>query len=192
MDQPGYGVWGPGSLQTHLDAGRPLWGALTSAAGQECRLHTSSPQEELSKYVCEFMEDHIQENLPVSWSHCLSTFLPLPTGLSCPWGCCVCTELPGVRDEEGVPEISGGAALKASFSQLSARWPEPWTQLPALSPLSLVLGSEADHLQAGTSKHQGSFFEGTEGPGPVSGRSPLFCGAVGLKAGSSGWPELGF
>ena len=166
MDQPGYGVWGPGSLQTHLDAGRPLWGALTSAAGQECRLHTSSPQEELSKYVCEFMEDHIQENLPVSWSHCLSTFLPLPTGLSCPWGCCVCTELPGVRDEEGVPEISGGAALKASASPLSARWPEPWTQLPALSPVGLVLGSEANHLQAGTTKHQDSFFEGNRGARP--------------------------
>ncbi|XP_060261926.1 uncharacterized protein LOC114110633 isoform X3 [Ovis aries] len=58
-------------------------------------------EEELSKDVCEFMEDHIQENLPVSWSHCLSTFLPLPTGLSCPWGCCVCTELPGVGDEGG-------------------------------------------------------------------------------------------
>lgn len=81
--------------------GRPQWGALTSAARQECRQHTSSPQEELSKDVCEFMEDHIQENLPVSWSHCLSTFLPLPTGLSCPWGCCVCTELPGVGDEGG-------------------------------------------------------------------------------------------
>uniref|UniRef100_A0AC11ELA8 Uncharacterized protein n=1 Tax=Ovis aries TaxID=9940 RepID=A0AC11ELA8_SHEEP len=46
--------------------GRPQWGALTSAARQECRQHTSSPQEELSKDVCEFMEDHIQENLPES------------------------------------------------------------------------------------------------------------------------------
>lgn len=55
--------------------GRPQWGALTSAArqGTDC---TSSPQEKLSKDVCEFIEDHIQENLPVSWSHCLSTFLP--------------------------------------------------------------------------------------------------------------------
>ena len=73
--------------------------------------------------------------------------------------------------KRAVPKISGGAALWASASPLSARWPEPWTQLPALSPVGLVLGSEADHLQAGTSKHQGSFFEGTEGPGPVSGRS---------------------
>ena len=171
--------------------GRPQLGPdLRSKAG--VRTAHSSPQEKLNEDFYEFLEDNIQENLPVSWSHCLSTFLPLPTGLSCPWGCCVCTELPGVRDEEGVPEISGGAALKASFSQLSARWPEPWTQLPALSPLSLVLGSEANHLQAGTSKHQGSFFEGTEGPGPVSGRSPLVCGAVGLKAGSSGWARLGF
>ena len=150
MDQPGYGVWGPGSLQTHLDAGRPQWGALTSAARQECRLHTSSPQEELSKYVCEFMEDHIQENLPVSWSHCLSAFLPSPlASLSLGAAACAQSSLEwGMK--RVVPEISGGAALKASASPLSARWPEPWTQLPALSPVGLVLGSEADHLQAGT------------------------------------------
>ena len=52
--------------------------------------------------------------------------------------------------KRAVPKISGGAALWASASPLSARWPEPWTQLPALSPVGLVLGSEADHLQAGT------------------------------------------
>ena len=99
--------------------GRPQWGPLTSAGRQECRLHTSPPQEELSEDVREFLEDHIQENLPVSWSHCLSAFLPLPTGLSCPWGCCVCTEIPGVGDEVGVPEISGGAVLRASASPLN-------------------------------------------------------------------------
>ena len=99
--------------------GRPQWGPLTSAGRQECRLHTSSPQEKLIKGTFKVMEDHIQENLPVSWSHCLSTFLALPTGLSCPWGCYVWTELPGVGDERGVPEISGGAALRASTSRLS-------------------------------------------------------------------------
>uniref|UniRef100_A0AC11D7U1 Uncharacterized protein n=1 Tax=Ovis aries TaxID=9940 RepID=A0AC11D7U1_SHEEP len=46
--------------------GRPQWGPLTSAARQECRQHISSPQEELSKDVCEFIEDHIQENFPES------------------------------------------------------------------------------------------------------------------------------
>ena len=142
------------------------WGPLTSAGRQECRLHTSSPQEGLSEDICEFIEDHIQENLPVSWSHCLSAFLPLPTGLSCPWGCCVCTELPGVGDEGGVLEISGGVALWASASPLSTWWPEPWAQLPAMIPVGLVLGSEANHLQASTTKHQGSFFKGNRGARP--------------------------
>ena len=66
----------------------------------------------------------------------------------------------------GVPEISGGAALRASASPLPAQWPGPWTQLPAVSPVGLVLGSEVDHLQAGTTKHQGSFFEGNRGARP--------------------------
>ena len=34
-----------------------------------------------------------------------------------------------------------------------------------MSPMGLVLGSEANHLQAGTTKHQGSFFRRTKGPG---------------------------
>ena len=68
--------------------------------------------------------------------------------------------------KRAVPKISGGAALWASASPLSARWPEPWTQLPAMSPVGLLLGSEADHLQAGTTKHQGSFFEGNRGARP--------------------------
>ena len=66
------------------------------------------------------------------------------------------------------------------------------TQLPSVSPVGLVLASEANHLQAGTTKHQGSFFRRTKGPGPVSGRSPRVCRAVGLKAGSLGWAGLGF
>ena len=66
----------------------------------------------------------------------------------------------------GVPEISGGAALRASASPLSTWWPEPWTELPAMSPVGLVLGSEANHLQAGTTKRQGSFFKGNRGARP--------------------------
>ncbi|KAB0382510.1 hypothetical protein FD755_004427 [Muntiacus reevesi] len=46
--------------------GRRQWGPLTSAAGQECRPHTSSPQEALSEDIVEYLEDHIQENLPES------------------------------------------------------------------------------------------------------------------------------
>ena len=68
--------------------------------------------------------------------------------------------------KRAVPKISGGAALWASASPLRAWWPEPWTQLPAMSPVGLLLGSEANHLQAGTTKHQGSFFEGNRGARP--------------------------
>ena len=53
-----------------------------------------------------------------------------------------------------------------------------------MSPVGLVLGSEANHLQAGTTSHQVCSSRGTEGPGPVSGRSPCICGAAGRKAGS--------
>ena len=35
--------------------------------------------------------------------------------------------------------------------------------------MGLVLGSEANHLQAGTTKHQGSFFRRTKGPGQSLG-----------------------
>ena len=92
----------------------------------------------------------------------------------------------------GVPEISGGAALRASASPLSTWWPEPWTELPAMSPVGLVLGSEANHLQADTTKHQSSFFKANQGADPVSGRSPCVCKALGLQAGGLGWAGLYF
>ena len=112
-------VWGMGPWLPSDSPGCTggQWGPLTSAGRQECRLHTSSPQEELSEDICEFVEDHIQENLPVSWSHCLRAFLPLPTGLSCPWGCCVYTELPGVGDE------LGGGSLKSQVVQFCRHQP---------------------------------------------------------------------
>uniref|UniRef100_A0A4W2H9W7 Interleukin 32 n=1 Tax=Bos indicus x Bos taurus TaxID=30522 RepID=A0A4W2H9W7_BOBOX len=44
--------------------GRPHWGPLTSAARQECRLHTSSPQEKFIKDAFKVMDNHIQENSP--------------------------------------------------------------------------------------------------------------------------------
>ena len=37
------------------------------------------------------------------------------------------------------------------------------TQLPAVSPVGLVLASEANHLQADTTKHHSSFFRRTKG-----------------------------
>ncbi|KAB0338416.1 hypothetical protein FD754_024598 [Muntiacus muntjak] len=60
----GSGALAPFRL-TWVHGGRQ-WGPLTSAAGQECRPHTSSPQEALSKDIVEYLEDHIQENLPES------------------------------------------------------------------------------------------------------------------------------
>ncbi|KAB0382511.1 hypothetical protein FD755_004428 [Muntiacus reevesi] len=60
----GSGALAPFRL-TWMHGGRQ-WGPLTSAAGQECRLHTSSPQEALSEDIVEYLEDHIQENLPES------------------------------------------------------------------------------------------------------------------------------
>ena len=47
---------------------------LSSGAGVQTAHFLS--QEALSEDIVEYLEDHIQENLPVSWSHCLSTFLP--------------------------------------------------------------------------------------------------------------------
>ena len=35
-----------------------------------------------------------------------------------------------------------------------------------MSPVGLVLGSEAKHLQAGITKHQGLFFQGNRGARP--------------------------
>lgn len=68
---------------------------------------------------------------------------------------------------KGVPEISGGAALLASASPLSARGARALDSASCLmSPVGLVLGSEANHLQAGTTKHQGLFFEGNRGARP--------------------------
>ena len=124
----GSGALAPFRL-TWMHGGRQ-WGPLTSAAGQECRLHTSSPQEALSEDIVEYLEDHIQENLPVSWSHCLSAFLHLPLA-SLVLGAGTCAQSSLEWGVKGVPEISGGAALLALASPLSARGPEPWTQLPA-------------------------------------------------------------
>lgn len=152
-----------------------------SEARQECGLHTSSPRRNSTRTSMNSWKIKFKRTFPVSWSHCLSTFLPSPL-VSLVLVLLRVLELPEWGMKRAVPKISGGAALWASASTLSAWWPEPWTQLPAMSPVGLLLGSEANHLQAGTTKHQGSFFEGNRGPGPVSGSSPLVCGAVGLKA----------